>query len=93
MLREPMIKCTVEFNFDNDQGTLDDKICQLLSVPQNTKTIELTNEQYNKLCAIHNVPNFDEEIVLDIEPTGDDSIVCSRLSDRFGWLVERVDYE
>jgi hypothetical protein len=88
-----MTKCTVEFNFDNNQGTLDDKICQLLSVPRNTKTIELTNEQYNKLCVVYNVPNFDEEIVLDIESTEDDSIVCSRLSDRFGWLVERIDYE
>ena len=88
-----MIKCTVEFNFDNDKGTLDSKACRLLSVPTGTKTIELTNEQYNKLCAIYNVPDFDEEITLDIESTGDDSIVCSRLSDRFGWLVERVDYE
>lgn len=88
-----MIKCSVEFNFDNSQGTLDSEVCELLSISLNTKTIELTNEQYNKLCEFYNVPDFDQEIILNIEPTEDDSVICSKLSDRFGWLIERVDYE
>jgi len=89
-----MIKLNVEFDFDIDSNGLEPTACDLFSLPYSTKTKDLTNDQYDHLCEVYDVPNIDQVVIFDIDPLVDEDTLFLKLSEHFGWdvtIVERIE--